>query len=150
MNIDKIAGRPCSTELARQGKAKGKSSFSGVLDKCIDTLDSRQGATEAAGAITEAVLVAGPETSKIQGAVLQQASKVVDLLEKYAGALDNPQTTLRSIEPMVARLQQELNGLDVKSVRGLGQDDELEKIVNRIAVTAAVEAFKFQRGDYVA
>jgi len=47
-------------------------------------------------------------------------------------------------------MQQELKGLDVRSMTHLGQRDELAELVNQIAVTGSVEALKFQRGDYLA
>ena len=152
MNIYKVTGRTCSTEVAGHRKATGKDTFSEVLDKCMDAVHPDQGLKEVSGAMTEAISAASCETSNTQGAVLQQAFKVVDVLEEYAEALNNPQTTLKSIEPVVTRLQQELKELDVQSVHHTSeeQDDELAKVVNRIAITGTVEAFKFQRGDYIA
>ncbi len=150
MDIYKIAGRTWTTEPSRQGKARGRSSFSEVLDKCTDSVKGEQAPTEATSAMTETISAAHCGTSPTKGAVLHQAFKVVDVLEEYAEALNNPQATLRSIEPVVTRLQQELKGLDAQSGHNrASQDDELASIVNRIAITATVEAFKFQRGDYI-
>jgi hypothetical protein len=49
----------------------------------------------------------------------------------------------------VIRMQQELKGLDVRSMSYVGQHEDLAELVNQIAVTASVEALKFQRGDYI-
>jgi len=68
-------------------------------------------------------------------------------MEKYAQALRDPKRTLKSIEPLVSQIGTEIQGL---KVQGREQDAGLSKLVNDIAVTATVEAFKFQRGDYVA
>jgi hypothetical protein len=57
---------------------------------------------------------------------------------------------LKGIEPIVTRIGQKLKDLDVQSEDNVVQNDELARIVNEIAVTANVEAFKFQRGDYIA
>ena len=81
---------------------------------------------------------------------MQHAYDVLDLLEEYSLALSNSDMTLKGIEPIVTRIEQKLKGLDVQSGDNLGQNDGLASIVNEIAVTASVEAFRSQRGDYIA
>jgi hypothetical protein len=81
---------------------------------------------------------------------LQHAYDVLDLLEEYSLALSNPDMTFKGIEPIVTRIEQRLKGLDVQSGDNVGQNDGLASIINDIAVTASLEAFKFQRGDYIA
>jgi len=81
---------------------------------------------------------------------LQHAYDVLDLLEEYSLALSNPDMTFKRIEPIVSRIEQKLKGLDLQSGDNVGQNDGLASIINDIAVTASLEAFKFQRGDYIA
>ena len=150
MDIDKVTGRIHATQLAGQGKAKSDNTFALILDRATDAVHREAGSKDTPGSVTQVARPASCKVSHIDRQTLQHASKVLDVLEEYARALENPQKSLKSIEPIVIRMQQELKGLDVRSMTHLGQRDELAELVNHIAVTASVEAFKFQRGDYVA
>jgi hypothetical protein len=147
MDISKVTGRNCSAELQGQGKARKKSGFSDVLEKCVDGVNPEGRLKEASCAKAEMVDPVSCETVQTHGGVLRQASRVLDVLEEYAQALNNPQRNLKSIDPIVTRLQQELKGLNARHVQ---QGDDLAGIVKQIAITASVEAFKYSRGDYIA
>ena len=121
-----------------------------VVDRATDAVHPEAEPKDAPCSVTQVARAASCKVSPVDRQTLQHASKVLDVLEEYTQALKNPQVTLKSIEPIVIRLQQELKGLDVRSTPHLGQHDELAELVNHIAVTAGVEAFKFQRGDYMA
>jgi len=90
------------------------------------------------------------DRGRVDHSVLQHAYDILGLLEEYSQALSNPDMTLKGIEPIVTRIGQKVKGLDVQSMDNVVQNDELARIINEIAVTANVEAFKFQRGDYIA
>ena len=77
---------------------------------------------------------------------LQYASNILDLMEKYTQALNDPTRTLKSIQPIVEDMLTELNGLTGESST---HSEELASLVNEIAVAARVETIKFQRGDYI-
>jgi hypothetical protein len=147
MDISKVTGRNSSAELQGQGKTSKKSGFSDVLEKCMDGVNPEGRLKEASCAKTEKMLPVSRETVYTHGGVLRQAARVLDVLEEYAQALDSPQRNLKSIDPIVSRLQQELKGLNACHVQ---QGEDLARIVNQIATTASVEAFKFHRGDYIA
>ncbi len=149
MEIDRVTGRIHPTQVAGQGKAKSDNKFAQILDRATDAVHREAASQEAGCCGTPVARGAACKVSPVDRH-LQHASNVLDVLEEYAQALENPQITLKSIEPIVLRIQQELKGLDVRSMTHLGQRDELAELVNHIAVTASVEAFKFQRGDYVA
>ena len=150
MEIDSVTGRIHPTQVAGQGKAKSDNTFAQVLDRAMDPV-SREGAPQGAQCCgTAAARQVACQGSQVGRQVLQHASKVLDVLEEYAQALENPQMTLKSIEPIVLRMQEELKGLDVRSMTHFGKGDEVSELLNHIAVTASVEAFKFQRVDYVA
>lgn len=150
MEIDSVTGRIHPTQVAGQGKAKSDNTFAQILDRVTDAVQREAAPQEAGGCCTPVARGASCKVSRVDRQTLQHASKVLDVLEEYAQALENPQITLKSIEPIVLRIQQELKGLDVRSMTHLGQRDELAELVNHIAVRASVETFKFQRGDYVA
>jgi len=150
MEIDRVTGRIHPTQVAGQGKAKGDNTFAQILDRATDAVHGEAAPQEAGCCGTPVALGASCKVSHVDRQTLEHASKVLDVLEEYAQALENPQIALKSIEPMVLRMQQELKGLDVRSMTHLGQRDELAELVNQIAVTGSVEALKFQRGDYLA
>jgi hypothetical protein len=149
MDIDKVTGRIHATQLAGQGKAKSDNTFALILDKATGAVHREAGSKDTPGSITQVAQAASCKVSHIDRQTLQHASKVLDVLEEYAKALENPQKSLKSIEPIVVRMQQELEGLDVGSRSYVGQHEELAELVNQIAVTASVEALKFERGDYI-
>ena len=149
MDIDKVTGRIHATQLAGQGKAKSDNTFALILDKATEAVHREAGAEDTPGSVTQVTQAAACKVSHIDRQTLQHASKVLDVLEEYARALENPQKSLKSIEPIVIRMQQELKGLNVGSMSYVGQHEQLAEVVNQIAVTASVEALKFQRGDYI-
>ncbi|CAN2040914.1 conserved hypothetical protein [Candidatus Magnetomoraceae bacterium gMMP-15] len=73
-----------------------------------------------------------------------KANKAIDLFEKYSQQLNDPSKTLKDIEPTLIGLKNEVDSLDADST-----DRELKQIINKLTITANVEYFKFQRGDYV-
>ena len=150
MEIDRVTGRMHPGQVGGQGKAKRDNTFAQILDRATDAVCRDAAPREAGRCATPVAPSASSRVSHVDRQTLQHASKVLDALEEYAHALENPQKTLKSIEPIVLRIQEELKGLHVRSMTHLGQRDGLAELVNHIAVTAGVEAFKFQRGDYVA
>lgn len=150
MDIDKLAGAIQSTQLAGHEKARKSDSFARVLDMTMDTVSTNKCSEDAPVSVSEVAPVACSEFSSVgRPAALQRASNLLDLMEEYTQALSNPRKTLRSIEPIVLRMQEALKGLDVQSPSYQRGNDELARLVNEISVTASVEAFKFQRGDYI-
>ena len=146
MEIDKIRGYVDSTRLTEQkNRAKG-GAFGQILDKTMDMIQAQQCLKLSPSQANEVVSVEGSEVARVDRQVLRRASNVLDVMEKYAQALNDPKKTLKSIEPIVLQMQEQLRGLKVDSST---HDDGFEKLVNQISVTAGVEAFKFNRGDYI-
>ena len=144
MDIHKIVGMVQSAKPAQQRKSEKNRGFSDVLDKTLNGVRHESGSTEAPMPVCGVVTMAN--ASSVDRLTVQRASSVLNLMEKYAQALRDPKRTLKSIEPLVSQIGTEIQGL---KVQGREQDAGLSKLVNDIAVTATVEAFKFQRGDYV-
>lgn len=78
----------------------------------------------------------------------QEVGGVLDLLERYAEALGDPQRTLKDIAPLAEDLDQGAARLD-RLAATLAEDDPLRSLTNDTAVLAAVESLKFRRGDFV-
>jgi len=149
MDVDKITGAIHSAQLVGHEKTGKAGTFAQVLNKAMDTVHANKCSEDAPASVSEVAPVACSEFSSVGRPALQRASNLLDLMEEYAQALSNPRKTLRSIEPIVLRMEQALKGLDVQSLSYQRENDELARLVNQISVTASVEAFKFQRGDYI-
>ena len=87
--------------------------------------------------------------SDIRTDILEQGNKIVDLLDDYARELTNPLRTLKDIKPLVENSEREINIIETRVVDKGHNDEELERLVKALAVTANVAVLKFHRGDYI-
>ena len=90
-----------------------------------------------------------PPLSEIKGATVERVDNLLDLLDKYRNQLADPQVSLRSIEPVINRIEKEKEQLS-SVLESLPNEDELKDIVNRTLITASLEVMKYNRGDYIA
>lgn len=81
--------------------------------------------------------------------LLDCSDKVLDLLDDYANELSNPLKTLKDIEPIVTRIEKEVDIIESKTAGMIPRDIGIEQLVRDLSVTAHVAALKFQRGDYL-
>ena len=150
MNIEKVDGNTHPKQLTTGRKVGNNKRFDQVLNDAVDSVVHEE---RAGGEVSPAKSVDFPplwDRGHVDYSVLHRAYDILDLLEEYSQALSNYDMTLKGIEPIVTRIGHKLKGLDVQSGDNVVQNDELASIINEIAVTASVEAFKFQRGDYIA
>jgi len=151
MVIDKVNNKYIhSTQVARGGRQGKDGSFAQVLNRTTDTVGPPASSSEACATTRELDSSTLKKASGDRTEVLCRAFKVLDLLEGYANALKDPQMTLKSIEPLINRVQYGIRDLDAALTHYTGQRNELSRLVNQISITAGVEAFKFRRGDYLA
>jgi hypothetical protein len=147
MNINKIDGPGQTVRPTRHVRSERGNNFADVLEKTV-------AATVGEGPLADppipvcGMLPAGcVETPSADSLTIQKASDMLNLLESYGEALRDSKRSLKSIEPMVGQIRDQIQAL---KVRAQGQDEGLLKLVDQIAVTATVETLKFQRGDYIA
>ena len=81
--------------------------------------------------------------------VLNQSDKILHLLDDYARELTDPSKTLKDIEPLVESIKKEVNSIEAEAAEKVYNDNELERIIKDLAITANVAISKFHRGDYV-
>lgn len=74
--------------------------------------------------------------------------QTLGLLDRYAQALADPGQSLKQVSSLVRDLEQEADKLAHLS-QSLPQDHGLKSSLDQTAVLAAVEAAKFNRGDYI-
>lgn len=144
MDIEKTGGH-FAPQTTRQGRiAKPEKSFENIFSKVQKNLEPQSMAQ--AGAVMPPPGV--PGCGAVEAMASQQADRLLDLLEKYAQALNDSDKSLKSMSPMVEQMEFEAKA--AKGVLlGLDRASELARTVNKVAVYASVEAFKFRRGDYI-
>jgi len=84
-----------------------------------------------------------------QKEMVEKVGSVLDLFETYALNLNNPNKTLKDIEPALLHMKQAADRLNSENILHKDKGSSLSQLVNNIQVTASVEYFKFQRGDYI-
>jgi len=92
---------------------------------------------------------ATPDSAPHQIDTLKQSDRILDLLDNYANALDDPKKTLKDMGPLVANIEKEVRLMESKAFDHIQNDPKLKKLAQDVAVTANVAVFKFQRGDYI-
>ena len=81
--------------------------------------------------------------------VLDQSDKILHMLDDYARDLIDPAKTLKDIEHLVESIKKEVSLIEAQAAEKVYNDNELERIIRDLTVTANVATFKFHRGDYV-
>jgi len=82
-----------------------------------------------------------------QQEMAEKVDSVLDLLDTYSQDLKNPNKTLKEIEPALLNMKQAAEKLYNEHQEGNSQ--ELTQFISQLHMTASVEYFKFQRGDYI-
>lgn len=95
-----------------------------------------------------------PETSqkgifKPSADLIDQSTKVLDLLDEYIHQLNDPVKTLKDMDPLVRAIEKEVKVVEAETSDNFGRDTQIEGFFNDLAITANVALFKFQRGDFL-
>ncbi len=83
-----------------------------------------------------------------ESSVIENAEKMLDILDEYQQKLANPKTRLREISPLIDKLEMDKEGL-LSAVNSLHVGEELKHILNNMVIISSIEIIKFSRGDYV-
>lgn len=81
--------------------------------------------------------------------IFERTSFLLDKLDIYTKDLENPQKTLKDIEPLITAIQDEAEKLLMDANDSSKSDETLKEIVNQTAIKANTEYIKFNRGDYI-
>ena len=81
--------------------------------------------------------------------VMEQSEKILNLLDRYSGALSDPTKSLKDIRPLVDSIEKEVGVIESETENRVYDDKTLDKIVKDLAVTAKVAMYKFHRGDFI-
>lgn len=80
---------------------------------------------------------------------LDRIENLIGLLDQYRSKLADPGITLKNIDPIIMKIDQETENL-TPILDSLPEDEDLKNIINQTLVTASLEVSKFYRGDYIA
>jgi len=80
---------------------------------------------------------------------VNQSDRILHLLDDYARELTDPSKTLKDIEPLVESIKKEVNTIEAEAAEKVDNDNDLERIIKDLTITANVAISKFHRGDYV-
>ena len=81
--------------------------------------------------------------------VIQKTDNLLDLLDNYSKEMEDPDKTLKDIEPLIDTIKRDASQLLAEAENALPGDGKLKRIAREAAVAANVEYFKFYRGDYI-
>lgn len=86
-----------------------------------------------------------------ENTVSEMANKtdsLLGLLENYSRELENPEKSLRELEPMISEIRQNAEDL-LAQAQESGPEPGIRRLAGQAAATANIEYIKFQRGDYI-
>jgi len=80
--------------------------------------------------------------------VFCMADHLLDLLDQYSGTIQDPCKTLKEAEPVLKTIRAHADALR-KETQFLEPGSTLRIIADQCSLTAHIECFKFDRGDYI-
>ena len=86
-----------------------------------------------------------PKIESASTTVVNKTDQLLSLLDSYAKDMENPDKTLRDIEPLIVSIQQNASEL-MEAADKISPD--LKEIATETAVAANSEYIRFYRGDY--
>ena len=79
---------------------------------------------------------------------VERVEGFLNVLDQYQQQLANPMVGLKEMNPVVERMESEIDGI-LPLLESLPEGDKMKDILNRAVITSSVEIMKFRRGDYL-
>jgi len=89
-----------------------------------------------------------PLSTQDKNITVERVENLLNLLENYRQQLENPNVTLRTLEPVMNTIAKEKDQLSAV-LDSMPNEDRVKDILNQTLITASLEVFKFNRGDYI-
>ena len=150
--MDKITGISTGTpvsESPKPGKLKTNSLFEQNLDAARaknQGIETSAAGTAPLGEVRPAIL---PIVSIPSAGIAKNTDKLLDMLEAYTKDIENPNKTLKEIEPLIVSIRKKASQLMEEVETITPEDTKLASIARESAVAANVAYIKFYRGDYI-
>jgi len=81
--------------------------------------------------------------------LVSRAAQILDLFNDYCQQLDNPDVTLKQIEPVLNDMVSQTEFLHRDCTNTVDCPPGFKRITEELFMQAKLEQFKFQRGDYI-
>ena len=150
--MDKITGISNGSLIPESQKTEksGSDLFKQSLEAAQTKKAAISGPTQAVKSLGEIAATTLPQLQSLSPAgVIQKADRLLDLLDNYSREIEDPEKTLKDIEPLIDTIKKDASLLLAETDNALPGDGELKQIAREAAVTANVEYLKFHRGDYI-
>jgi hypothetical protein len=140
-----------ATEKPKKTESPGEGKFGEFLKKAVDGAGRTKGDVHASS-VKE---ITYPQISGVQSAgianrmeAIGHAERLLNILDDYSSKIADPRYTLKEIHELVVGMETGKASL-LPLMESLPEGDGARDLLNRILVTASVEAIKFNRGDYL-
>ena len=134
------------------GPQKTQKQKTGMFQQNLDAARAKRQATETSpgsmAPLGELTSTTFPTISTPSSGIANKTNGLLDLLDAYARDIENPNKTLKEIEPLIVSIQKKAYQLMEEADKIIPDHAELKRIAEECAVTANVEYIKFYRGDY--
>lgn len=149
-NINQIndSGVPLTAQNTKTPKNEKTDAFENVLSKALDKTQAKEMIQTSVNALSE-IPASGLKMIHSSDIVSGKTDKLLDMLDAYSLQLQNPEVSLRSIEPVLEEIKIKAGTLFEEAQNLTVADENLKKIATQTIVTAQTEYLKFQRGDYL-
>jgi hypothetical protein len=135
--------------IKNQDNAKTDDAFDKLFSKALDKTEASEMESSSTGLLQE---IAAPENLKFISSsdiVSRKTGDLLDMLDSYSASLKNPDVSLKSIAPVLEKINKSAGSLLEEAGQLPEADSGLKKIATQTIVTAQTEYAKFQRGDYL-
>ena len=150
--MDKITGISNGSPVPdpRKTEKPGSDLFKQSLEAAQVKKTAVSGSTQAVKSLGEIAATTSPQLQSLSPAcVFQKTDRLLDLFDTYSIDIDDPEKTLKDIEPLIDTIKKDASLLLAEADKALPGDGDLKQIAREAAVTANIEHFKFYRGDYI-
>ncbi|HPA13865.1 MAG TPA: hypothetical protein PKV75_01205 [Desulfobacterales bacterium] len=149
--MDKISGISQGTLISNHSKINRQDSnlFQNTLKAMLETDEIQKASARKADAASEIIAPSYVKIEDPSANALNETNTLLDLLETYSKEMENPEKSLKDIEPLIISIKNHATRLMKEFDETMHPDANLRKIAEQCALAANVEYIKFQRGDYI-
>lgn len=147
--ISDISGLSKSMPVQKPARAQEGNEFQQVFNKALETLPLEKDSSTTPNTLGEIRMPVVNRVEEMNKNLADQTGNLLDRLDAFAQALGDPSRSLKEIETMVTDLKKSADALSEKAESKSTQGNSLQQIAKESAMTAALEYFKFYRGDYM-
>jgi hypothetical protein len=150
-SMGKISGISEGAIISHHSKISRQTSnlFENTLKTALENNEAQKTTAKKTDALGEIIPPSYIKIEDSSATVLNRTNTLLDLLETYSKEIEDPEKSLKDIEPLIKSIKNHAAQLIKELDETVHSDPNLRKIAEQCALAANVEYIKFQRGDYV-